>query len=298
MAVNARLDTNIDPITDESVSRWEVSMKMRGLSQITYGERVRYIRHITRRLGIPATMWQKSDIAEIMHWCDGLRATTRFNYQMILRNWHEWLIEAGYREDDPTQIYGSPQWPKLRPRPARTEHVQEVMAIKLQRKTVMQLLLACYMGLRCFQIAEIHSRNYDAYGPSLVVRRKGHHRGEVELEVHPAIDDYRRAHPDLFQRDGYWFPSLADPAVPVDRKTVSKALSRVCRRAGVPVTAHRLRHWTATELIAAGVPTRVVQEIMQHESIKTTEQYAGVREDTRREALSALPDIGATLACE
>ncbi|MDF2757923.1 MAG: integrase family protein, partial [Thermomicrobiales bacterium] len=51
-------------------------------------------------------------------------------------------------------------------------------------------------------------------------------------------------------------------------QSVNKALGRLCRRAGVPVLSpHELRHTGATVLIAAGVPLKVVSELLGHRSV-------------------------------
>jgi integrase/recombinase XerD len=78
----------------------------------------------------------------------------------------------------------------------------------------------------------------------------------------------------------------------VRRTSVSDALGRTIRRAGVTGTAHGLRHWYATELVRAGVPLTTVQRLMRHESLATTQRYVAVADDAPARALALLPDVG------
>lgn len=72
---------------------------------------------------------------------------------------------------------------------------------------------------------------------------------------------------------------------------LSNAWRRHCRKAGVHVRLHDLRHWCATQLLQAGVPIRAVQKILGHADPATTMRiYAHVIEgsyDDARDALAA-----------
>lgn len=58
---------------------------------------------------------------------------------------------------------------------------------------------------------------------------------------------------------------------PLDRKVVVRALSQICRDAGVPeINPHGLRHTCATLLISSGVHLKTVQERLRHADIRTT----------------------------
>jgi integrase len=53
-----------------------------------------------------------------------------------------------------------------------------------------------------------------------------------------------------------------------------KFLKTLCRRAGVPEFAfHALRHYAASAMAAAGVPTTAIQTILGHENASTTDNY-------------------------
>ena len=57
------------------------------------------------------------------------------------------------------------------------------------------------------------------------------------------------------------------------------------------VTIHGLRHSFATHLIEKSVPLHVVQELLGHNSIKTTETYLHISNKFRKELKSPLDDL-------
>lgn len=73
------------------------------------------------------------------------------------------------------------------------------------------------------------------------------------------------------------------------------AISHAFAQVGVQATAHQLRHFYATELLASGADIRIVQTLMRHENLSTTAIYTKVSEEQQRAALAGLPSINPRL---
>ena len=75
--------------------------------------------------------------------------------------------------------------------------------------------------------------------------------------------------------------------MPIEPRNFSRSFSRATTAAGLrPVRLHDARHGCASLLAAAGVPPRVVMEILGHSQIGVTMHiYAHVTQDAQREAL-------------
>lgn len=109
------------------------------------------------------------------------------------------------------------------------------------------------------------------------------------LPLHPVIESEAA---DYGQ--GYWFPQRVgnrSNAGHILGESVTSILSVAMKRAGVPGSAHSLRHWHATELLRQGVDIRVIRDLMRHASVATTERYLHITADQQREGLLLLPDL-------
>jgi hypothetical protein len=71
-------------------------------------------------------------------------------------------------------------------------------------------------------------------------------------------------------------------------------IGRALRRGGIDspnITAHSLRHFFGSELLAAGNDIRVVQELMGHAQLNSTAIYTRVPEQRMREGMASLPQV-------
>lgn len=260
---------------------WELWMTTQGLARRTISERIRVVRQASRSLAVEPTAFTAHSL---QIWLSSIRnASSRDSYYSALQAWSRWLVQSDRRVDDPTIKVPRPRVRRGTPRPVATEHVAALLALPMQHATRSKILLAAYAGLRVSEIAEMSGRWVDRVASTLRVRGKG--GSDDVIPLHPVL----KLEAEHYPRRGYWFPSPYRPGKPVKGASVSNVISDAFARIGVDATAHQLRHWFASTLLAEGVDVRVVQELLRHKSLNTTAIYTQVPDRVRREALSRLP---------
>ncbi|MDO4900846.1 tyrosine-type recombinase/integrase [Actinomyces sp.] len=268
------------PSATDPVDAWVLAMRAKGLTARTVTERARVIRQASQTAATGPDALAPADIERFL-----ARASTpgtRYTYYSALRAWCRWLVRTGRRTDDPTEAVERPRMPVGRPRPISRAQLDRLLAMHLRPDTRTKILLAAYQGLRVHEIAKIRGEDIDADAGTLTVTGKG---GRVDtLPLHPRIATEAGCRP----REGYWFPSPTRPGRPVTGKSVGQVIAAALHRAGIHASAHRLRHFFATELLAAGADSRIVQVLMRHSSLATTARYLGVSPEQQQAAIGTL----------
>jgi integrase/recombinase XerD len=259
---------------------WRAWQEAQGLSERTIAERAALVRRYAIATHEPPLAFTARGITRFVG-RPGLSAGTRWVYRQHLASFSTYLIRAHLRADDPLVDVPEVRRQVGTPRPIEDLQLAEVLA-RVQGPGRMMVLLAAYAGLRVHEIAKIRGRDVDRRSATITVEGKG---GKVSvLPAHDAIIAEADAG-DYPARD-WWFP--ARDGGPVERQHVSRTIRRALAAAGVEATPHQLRHWHASALLAAGVDVRVVQELMRHSSLQTTQVYTRVSAVQRTAAIGRL----------
>jgi integrase/recombinase XerD len=224
----------------------------------------------------------------------GLASTTQARNLAALRSLYRFLAAERRIGRDPTKDVLTPRRPRRIPRVLTPEQVDRLLAppralsaSALRDRALLELLYAT--GARASEVTavrEVDARRALAPGEEPVLRVVGKGRKErlVPLggRAREAIAEYlelarakldRRARPELL---------LARTGAPLHRRDVWRAVKRALVRAGLPRQAaspHTLRHSFATHLIARGADLRIVQELLGHARVTTTQIYTHVDAD-------------------
>lgn len=259
-------------------------MHVGGLAERTRTERLRIVRQAARHTNEHA---QALTQEKLLLWLGEIpTSSSRLTYYRALQAWHRWLLDAGHRIDDPTVRLPKPREPKRKPHPVSTVALERLLTSGIRRRTQAMVLLKCYSGLRVHEVAKVCGEDIDLDGGCIRVAGKG---ATVRwLPLHPVV---RQLAAD-FPASGWWFPSYKYPDRPMRRDTASSTISRAMKRAGIHGTAHSIRHWHGTEVLAAGANLRVTQELMRHGSVASTQLYTEVTMDQMRAAVERLPVLG------
>jgi integrase/recombinase XerD len=197
----------------------------------------------------------------------------------------------GHRDDDPTSRLLKVKIPRRRPRPFRREQVDALLDSGAYTRTRDMIIIAALSGLRIGEIVRIRGEDIDRISRTLYTVRKGGLQHTVDL--HPALMSMAERYPQKC----WWFPSpyknhqFPDGGGHILMASASDAISKAINRAGIAdqrLTGHSLRHFFATQLLSEGVNVRVIQEMMGHASLATTQLYMDVSDAQRSEGVARL----------
>lgn len=271
--------------THAHLIRWTAWMRAQSWSEKTIRSRVDLVQRVATSAGADPVELTTDDVAGFLA-RPGISQGTRRAYWLWLRSWFTWCVVDGLRDDDPTMRIPKPRAARRAKRRLLSVHVQQLLATRMRARTRTMILLAAYQGLRVHEIAKVRGVDVDPIAGTLEVEGKG---GVLEyLPLHPLV----AAEAEKYGM-GWWFPSDKNPTGHVRAESVTDVVGDVMRRAGVPGTAHSLRHWYATELLEQGVDLKVIQRLLRHASLATTEIYLHTGAERDHAAIVRLPDLTA-----
>ncbi|MEV7621138.1 site-specific tyrosine recombinase XerD [Microbacterium sp. NPDC089321] len=220
-------------------------------------------------------------------------ATSLARLQSAVRGWHRFLVREGIESDDPTGRLRPPKTPQRLPKALTIEQVERLLAapspdepIGLRDRALLELLYAT--GAR---VSEAVSLDVDdlAYGDVLRLRGKGDKERIVPVGSYAraAVDAYlTRVRPELAAKGRATARLfLGARGAPLSRQSAWLVIRAAAEQAQITseVSPHTLRHSFATHLLQGGADVRVVQELLGHASVATTQIYTHVSVDALRD---------------
>jgi len=236
-----------------------------------------------------------------------MAASSLARLQSSVRGLHRFLAREGIEQADPSSNLRPPKQPRRLPKALTIEQVESLLdaagpapstgtadgggaapgeLLGMRDRALLELLYAT--GARVSEIVQLDVDDA-AHGDVLRVRGKGSKERIVPVGSYAraAVDAYvTRARPELSHR-GRATPRLFLGArgAPLSRQSAWLIIQSAAERAHLTshVSPHTLRHSFATHLLQGGADVRVVQELLGHASVATTQIYTYVSVDALRD---------------
>jgi integrase/recombinase XerD len=228
----------------------------------------------------------------------GLKATTAARRLSAIRQLYRFLYTEGHRADDPAAVLEGPKRQRPLPKTLTVGEVDRLLrasgqcdpaaphAARLRAARLACLLEVLYAtGLRVSELVALPIAAARRDARVIVVRGKGNKERLVPLN-----DAARRAtvaYLDLLGLSGcnteskWLFPSFGESGH-LTRQHLARELKSLARVAGLraeQISPHVLRHAFASHLLHNGADLRVVQTLLGHADISTTQIYTHVLEE-------------------
>ena len=221
---------------------------------------------------------------------NGARPATAARKLSALRQFHRFLFAEGLADQDATAGIDPPRRGRPLPKYLSEEEVETLLDAARAVKGPDGLRLGCLLevlyatGLRVSELVTLPLSAVRREEPLLTVRGKGGKERLVPLSepARAALRAYRDARAVFLPGDGaesrFLFPSRSK-AGHLTRQRLGQMLKDLALSAGLDparVSPHVLRHAFAGHLVARGADLRIVQQMLGHADISTTQIYTHV----------------------
>ncbi|WP_420548587.1 site-specific tyrosine recombinase XerD [Curvivirga sp.] len=233
---------------------------------------------------------------------DGVKASTVARRLSAMRQYYRFLYDEGLAEDDPSGKLESPKLQRPLPKMLSEDEVDALLVMAHQEKEPENIRLACLLellyasGLRVSELVSLPYSSVLRDQDHMLVMGKGQKERLVPLSVpaREALVAYKAVRGWFFPKgvdeSFYLFPSNSKEGH-LTRQRVGQLLKELAINAGLEpkkVSPHVLRHAFASHLLNRGADLRVVQQLLGHADISTTQIYTHIQDEQLMKLVQAV----------
>lgn len=226
----------------------------------------------------------------------GIAAKSQARFLSALRSFYRYLILDEYITTDPTELIESPQFGRSLPDVLSESDIDKIIsAIDLSKpegernRAMLEVLYGC--GLRVTELVNLKISELRFKENYIIVTGKGNKQRIVP--INSAAIKYCNIYMQQVRSHQSPIKTATDIVFlnkrgnKLSRVMIFLIIKELCEKAGIrkTVSPHTFRHSFATHLVMRGANLRVVQDMLGHESITTTEIYTHLNTQKLRETI-------------
>lgn len=235
--------------------------------------------------------WEETTPQHLIKWAQHFGASelssrTIARKHSSLKTFSKFLVKERIRPDDFTEALSRPRMGKRLPKSLTIEEIEALLArpnlgtaIGLRDRAILELTYSS--GLRVSEIGSVSFTSINLEDRYVRIFGKGSKERMCPVGK-PAIDAIKNyltsGRPQLVKPHTGSQLFLSRLGKPISRKTIWHLVKQYARQIGIEstVTPHSLRHSFATHLLGGGADLRIIQELLGHTDISTTQIYTDV----------------------
>lgn len=240
----------------------------------------------------------------------GLSAATAARRRAAVRQFYRFVLGEGWRDDDPSRRVEAPKQGRKLPKVLTREEMDRLIAAAAARdgapNGAQGLRLACMVelayasGLRISELTGLTLAALARDPAYLIVKGKGgkERLAPLNAAARAAVKAYLEIRPTFLPKgdkaNPWLFPSRGKGGRLTPRR-FAQLLDEAAADAGIDparVSPHVLRHAFATHLLEGGADLRVVQKLLGHADVATTQIYTHVAQDRLAEVVRSKHPLG------
>lgn len=219
-------------------------------------------------------------------------ARTRAHYLTVINSFYNYLVSENIIKNNPVQTIKLPRLPKKLPEFLTIEEVDKLLNIvptkiyDYRNIAMMETLYAT--GIRVSELVNMKISDIDFHECFIKIFGKGSKERIVPINesaynaLKNYIDNYRIF---LLKTKPSEYVFINNFGNKISRQGFFKILKKLCKDAGInkEVSPHTLRHSFATHLLNNGANLRVIQTLLGHSNITTTQIYSHLSNESLKE---------------
>ena len=282
----------------------EACLTQRGLSEHTlaaYRRDLNKLHVFAQQRGRPVDKLDYADLVHFAAWLGerGYSIATVARILAAVRSYYRFLHEQGWTPVNPARDLDLPRRPRHLPQVLSVQDLDRILEsipvdrpLGLRDRALYELMYAT--GARVSEVLRLTLDDVDREHRRVLCHGKGGTYRLLPLgrQAFAWLTRYlREGRPHLARSARSRVLFINRRGQPLSRSWVWKRLRYYARRAGLDdrIAPHTLRHSFATHLVEGGADLRVVQTLLGHASINTTERYTHVAHARLRKALQRHP---------
>lgn len=266
----------------DSIIGFRRSLKRKNYSRCTIRDYMSTIRQFVIWVDCPI---EKVDRRKILSFIDSLldkrlHPKTINCYLDSIRSFYKYLKEEEDIEiENPVKSGYLLRLPKPLPRFLQDEEVPKLFKVIMgaRDRAIFYLMLRC--GLRVEETAGLMLDDLDLRRGTIIVKSGKGAKGRMvymSTDAHSAIKEYLRVRHPVRTKALFLVDKGVLKGKPISVRGIQKRLELYARESGLRVCCHELRHTMATQLLNAGADLTVIQDLLGHSRVATTQRYCRV----------------------
>lgn len=282
--VTAVLLTEVHPDLLEKIELFKSAKKLEGAKVLTleaYNRDLRvFAEDVKKRTEEISTADIRSHLAKFPH----LKMSSLSRKQSVLKSFFGWLTSEEYIMRDPSKKLKTPKKEKRIPKALSIEELELLRenCNGSRQRAFLEILYAT--GCRLSEVQQLNRSDINFRDKSCKVIGKGDKEREVYFSFKAMyhLEKYLESRTDANEA---LMVSNRKPYGRLSKRSIQREIAMIAKQAGLEkhVSPHTLRHTFATVLLNAGAEISGVQALLGHESVATTQIYAQLTEEKKRE---------------
>lgn len=224
------------------------------------------------------------DLEKYLKYIGGMQSTTVAHKITAIKSYFNYNIKRGIVKSNPANKVSRPKLAKHLPAYLTEEEVSKLLDVEIKspydfrNKTILELLYSS--GIRISELVNIKTPNYDSEECLIRIMGKGSKERIIPLGDYAIniMNDYMNNYRPLINKKFTDYIFINNRGDRISRQFIFKVIKKEALKKGIKkeISPHTLRHTFATHLLKNGADLRIIQELLGHENISTTQIYTHV----------------------